>query len=133
VDELALDTVTDRTVADVMMTRPKTLRADATVADARAVFTNPKVQTCPILGDDGRLLGDLAREQVPGAEADDEPARLHADDDPPTIRPGASMQEAIDRLRELESERLCVIDADRRLLGLLCLNGRHSAFCTDKA
>src|SRR5215467_5569172 len=79
VDELALDTVADRTVADVMMTRPKTLRADATVADARSVFTNPKVQTCPILGDDGRLLGELAREQVPGAEADAEPARLHAD------------------------------------------------------
>jgi CBS domain-containing protein len=133
VDELAMDTVVDRTVADVMMTRPKTLRADATVADARVVFTNPKVQTCPILGDDGRLLGDLARDQVPGAEADDEPARLHADDDPPTIAPGAPMQEALDRLRELETERLCVVDADRRLLGLLCLNGRHNAFCADKA
>lgn len=132
-DELALDTVADRTVGDVMMTRPKTLGEDATIADARAVFTNPKVQTCPILGDDGRLLGELAREQVPGPEADDEPARLHADDDPPTIRPGASMQDALDRLRELDSERLCVIDADRRLLGLLCMNGRHNAFCTDKA
>ena len=42
------------------------------------------------------------------------------------------MQEALDRLHALGGERLSVVDDDGRLLGLLCLNGRHNAFCTDK-
>jgi len=133
VNELALDAVGGRTVAEVMMTRPKVLAADATVADARAVFANPKVQTCPILGEDGVLIAELGREQLPDAADEGAPARRYAASDPPTIAPGASMQAALDRLRALGGERLCVVDEDGRLAGMLCLNGRHDAFCIDKA
>ena len=131
-NELALELVGGRTVADVMMTRPKTLSAAATAADARAVFANPKVQTCPMLDESGLLVAELAREQLPESAGDEEQARAYASGEVATIAPDAPMQEALDRLRALGSERLSVVDGDGRLLGLLCLNGRHNAFCTDK-
>jgi CBS domain-containing protein len=133
VNELALDAVGGRTVAEVMMTRPKVLAADATVSDARAVFANPKVQTCPMLNASGGLVAELAREQLPDSAADDEPARGYASAEVETIAPDAPAQQALDRLAALGGERLCVVDAENRLTGLLCLNGRHNAFCTDKA
>ena len=132
-NELALDAVGGRTVAEVMMTRPKVLAATATVADARAVFANPKVQSCPMLDASGALVAELSREQLPESAAAGEPARAYADARPETIGPEVPVQEALDRLQALGGERLCVVDADRRLAGLLCLNGRHNAFCTDKA
>ena len=131
-NELALDAVGGRTVAEVMMTRPKVLSAEATVDDARAVFANPKVQTCPMLDASGVLVAELSREQLPDSAAGGDPARGYAEAAPETIAPGAPMQQALDRLHALGDERLCVVDGDGRLQGLLCLNGRHNAFCTDK-
>jgi len=133
VNELALDAVGGRTVAEVMMTRPKVLSATASVAEARAVFANPKVQTCPMLDGAGALVAELAREQLPESATGAEPARTYAGAEIETIAPDAPAQQALDRLAALGGERLCVVDDDGRLLGLLCLNGRHNAFCTDKA
>jgi CBS-domain-containing membrane protein len=131
-NELALDAVTGRTVAEVMLKRPKTLPAAASVADARRVFENPKVQTCPIVDEDGALVAELDREQLPEDAAAGASAASYASA-PLTIRPDAPVQEALDQLTALGSERMCVVDAEGRMLGLLCLNGRHSAFCTDRS
>ena len=53
-----------RTVAAVMLTNPKTLPAGATVADARSLFENPRVQTALIV-EGSRFLGALDRDQIP--------------------------------------------------------------------
>ena len=130
-DELDLEIAASQRVAEVMITRPKTLSAGATVSDARRVFENPRVQVCPVVEDDGRLVGELTRDLIPDSADDAAPARGYAGDRPPTISPHASMGQAMERLEQLGSERLAVIDEDGRLTGLLCLNRRHGRFCVD--
>jgi CBS domain-containing protein len=114
-----------------MITRPKTLSDGATVSDARRVFENPRVQVCPLVEDDGRLVGELTRDLIPDSADDAAPARGYSGDRPPTISPHASIGQAMERLEQLGSERLAVIDEDGRLAGLLCLNRRHGRFCVD--
>jgi CBS domain-containing protein len=130
-DELDLEIASSRRVADVMIKRPKTLAAGATVFDARRVFENPRVQVCPVVEDDGRLVGELTRDLIPDAADDAAPARGYAADRPPTISPQASMGQAMERLEQLGGERLAVIDDAGHLTGLLCLNRRHGRFCVD--
>jgi CBS domain-containing protein len=130
-DELDLEIAASQRVAEVMIKRPKTLAAGATVSDARRVFENPRVQVCPVVEDDGRLVGELTRDLIPDSADDAAPARGYAGDRPPTISPHDSMGQAMERLEQLGSERLAVIDDEGRLTGLLCLNRRHGRFCVD--
>ncbi|HEV8451845.1 MAG TPA: CBS domain-containing protein [Gaiellales bacterium] len=130
-DELDLEIATSQRVAEVMIKRPKTLAAGATVSDARRLFDNPRVQVCPVVEDDGRLVGELRRDLIPDSAEGDAPARAYAGGRPPTISAEASMGEAMQHLERLDSERLAVIDDDGRLTGLLCLNRRHGRFCVD--
>jgi CBS domain-containing protein len=129
-NELDVEAVADRPVSEVMIHRPKALPADATVADARSMFANPKVLVVPLVDGDGRVTGELGRDDVP-ASAD---AAEHAADyssDPHLIAPDATMRAAIDTLTELDGERLVVVDGDGRLAGMLCLNRSHGRFCVD--
>jgi CBS domain-containing protein len=129
-NELDIEQVADRPVAEVMIRRPKSLAADATVADARAVFANPKVLVVPLLEPDGRVAGELGRDDVPSSAADGEHAAAYASE-PHLIAPDATMRAAIDTLTELDAERLTVVDDDGHLAGMLCLNRSHGRFCMD--
>src|SRR5690349_7483356 len=91
---VARDDATGRLVRDVMVRRPKTLPADATVADLRRQFENPRVQSA-LLADDGRFAGAIAPSELPDSAADDELARAYARVDVPTLGPDATMEEAI--------------------------------------
>jgi len=71
-------------VTDVMLSRPKTLAADATVGDVRAFFANPHVMTA-LLVDDGRFRGAIDRGTLPGDAADDAAALGYTAVDAPTI------------------------------------------------
>ena len=126
------DDAAGRLVRDVMVSRPKTLPADATVGDLRAQFRNPRVQTA-LLADEGRFAGAIAPDELPvGADAD-EPARTYAHIDVPTLPPDATMAEAIALLDERGDFRLVVLDGDgdaATLAGLLCLDRRGTTFCT---
>jgi CBS domain-containing protein len=126
--ELELDEVAGRSVDEVMIKRPKSLASDATVADARRLFENPKVLVCPVLDGEGRLLGELSREQLPETAAGDEP--IGGRTVPAlTIASGSSIEQAIERLTELGGDRLTVVDASGQMAGLLCLNRSHGRFC----
>jgi CBS domain-containing protein len=130
--ELDLGAAAARTVADVMISHPKSLAADATVADARALFANPRVQVCPVIGQDGRLAGALRREALPESAAGHEPALGYVGSTPATIAPDARMTTALETLAALDSERLMVVDGEGRLTGMLCLNRRNGHFCVDR-
>lgn len=130
-DELDPQTAATQTVAEVMIKRPKTVAARATVSDARRVFENPRVQVCPMIEDDGRVVGELTRESIPAAAEATAPATQFSGGLPEMIAPGDSMAEAIRRLEALDGERLTVVDAHGRLAGLLCLNRRNGQFCVD--
>ena len=125
---IARDDAARRLVRDVMVKRPKTLPADATVADLRRQFENPRVQTA-LLADDGRFTGAVAPTELPDGAGDAEPARVYARDDIPTLPPDATMAEALALLDARGEFRLVVLDGGT-LAGLLCLDRRGTTFCT---
>ena len=122
------DDAAGRLVRDVMVHRPKTLPADATVADLRRQFENPRVQTA-LLADDGRFAGAIAPSELPETADDSEPARAYARVDVPTLAPDATMAEALALLDERGDFRLVVLEGGE-LAGLLCLDRRGTTFCT---
>src|SRR3954470_22682506 len=122
------DDAADRLVRDVMVHRPKTLPVDATVADLRRQFENPRVQTA-LLADDGRFAGAVAPSELPESAGDAEPARAYARADVPTLAPDATMAEALVLLDRRGDFRLVVVDGGS-LAGLLCLDRRGTTFCT---
>ena len=126
--ELDIEAIAGRPVSEVMIRKPKWLRADATVADARALFTNPKVLVAPLVDDDGRVTGELGRDDVPPSADENEHAADYSAD-AHLIAPEATMQAAMETLDELDGERLVVVDAEGRLTGMLCLNRSHGRFC----
>jgi CBS-domain-containing membrane protein len=118
-------------VRDVMVRRPKTLPAQATVAELRAHFENPRVRTA-LLADGGRFAGAIAPEDLPADAPASSPARAHARTDVPTVGPDATMTEATALLDSCGDSRLLVLDADgETIAGLLCLDKPGTGFCTD--
>ena len=117
-------------VADVMLSHPKTLPANATVGDVRAFFENPKVMMA-VLVDGDSFRGAIERDGLPPDAAGDASA-LEFAPDPPTISPDSGVEDALDALEGIESRRLVVLDADgTTLLGLVCLNSSRTRFCQD--
>jgi predicted transcriptional regulator len=119
-------------VRDVMVRRPKTLPAQATVAELRAHFDNPRVRTA-LLADGGRFAGAIAPEELPADAAGADPARAHARTDQPTVGPDATMEDAMALLARWGDNRLLVLEPDgETIAGLLCLDKPGTGFCTDR-
>ncbi len=118
-----------RTVGEVMISRPKTLSADATVADVRAAFERPSVRTV-LIADGDHFVGAIERDGLPADASADEPARNYGAVEPLTVTPEMPMTEAIRLLEQRDEPRLIVLDQDGvTLRGLLCANGNTSGFC----
>ena len=116
-------------VRDAMITRPKTLPADATVGELRRLLANSRLLTV-LLVEGATFAGAIEREDVGDELAPDAPARLLAARDVETIGPDAPLGEAVERLDASGSRRLVVLDDDgTSLLGLLCLKGDRAGFC----
>jgi CBS domain-containing protein len=118
-----------RRVRDVMVSRPKTLPADASVADLRAVFANPSVLTA-LLVDGERFAGAVERDELPAGASDVQRAGEFASRDVVTIEPDAPMADATAHLDREGDHRLIVLDPDGATLrGLLCLTADRTGFC----
>jgi CBS domain-containing protein len=116
-------------VREAMVSSPKTMPADGTVADLRAVFANPHVVSA-LLVDGAEFAGVVQRDELPDDAADGQPARALASRDVATIDPDAPLAEALSVLDESAERRLVVLDPDGRTLrGLLCLTGDRDGFC----
>jgi len=126
-ERLTVEAARGRTVADAMLARPKTLPADATVADARRLFERPAVRTL-LLADGTLFRGSLERDDLPADAPDDAPA-LDFAGNYESIRPDAPVEEALARIAGRREQRLVVLDADGETLrGLICLTG-EGGFC----
>jgi CBS domain-containing protein len=126
---LARDTANGLRVGDAMVASPKTMPADGTVADLRAMFANSHVVTA-LLVDGTAFAGVVRRDDLRGDVSDDEPARALAHRDVPTSRPDLPLIEAVRALDARGDRRLVVLDSDGRTLrGLLCLTSDRSGFC----
>ena len=116
-------------VRDAMVTSPKTMPADGTVADLRAMFANPHVMSA-LLVDGSAFVGLVDRDALRDDASDGQPARSLVRRDVATIDPDAPLAEALAVLDEDAERRLVVLDRDGRTLrGLLCLTSDRNGFC----
>lgn len=90
------------------------------------MLENPSVQMV-LLTDGQRFAGSIS--ELPEDADPDAPAVGYADTDPQTISPDADADTAFARTAAAPSRRLVVLDQDRTLVGLLCLNQAHTGFC----
>ena len=120
----------ERLVREIMVSRPKTLPADATVADVRRLFENESVRTA-LLVDGPRFAGALEREDVPAAAVAEEAARRFVRAEVATIGPEQPAREAAAAMASLGTRRLVVLDEDGvTLCGLVCLTADLESFCS---
>jgi CBS-domain-containing membrane protein len=112
--------------ADLMLRSPKTLAADATVAEVRELLANPRVQMV-LLADGAAFEGAVTA--IPADAEPTEAALSYADVSAATISPDAPAAEAFDRTAGSPSRRVIVLDEDRNVLGLLCLDPSLTRFC----
>lgn len=118
------------TVADAMVTAPKTWPAGTTVAEARAAFADDHVHML-LLVCDGVLLGTLVRDDLPGHARPATAALRLATLSDRTARPDQPIEEVRQQLIATGHRRLAVVDGSGRLLGLLCLKRDLTGFCSD--
>lgn len=116
------------TVGDVMVSRPKTLDARATVGDVRRTFANPHV-IAALLVDGEAFAGLLYREWLPEEVPDDVPALPYARRDVPSVTPETPVGEALRLLDGVHRRLVVVADDGRRLAGLVCLDESGESFC----
>jgi CBS domain-containing protein len=127
--KIAVDEAAEQLVGDVMIKRPKTLPATATVGDVRRLFENGSVQT-GLLVDDGRFRAAIERHDVPDSAVDDAAALEFAVTPIAKVSPATRMQEAIALLDSAGTRRLVVVDEDGETLrGIVALNSSRSGFC----
>jgi CBS domain-containing protein len=116
-------------VGDVMVSRPKTLPADSTVADLRRLFSNPHVTTA-LLVDGEHFAGAIDRGELADDVPDDAPARAVASSEVETAHPDDTVESAVAGLDARAHTRLIVLDEDGRTLrGLVCLTRDRNGFC----
>jgi CBS domain-containing protein len=116
-------------VGDAMVAAPKTVPADGTVGDLRALLRNPHVVSA-LLVDGAAFAGVVDRDALPDDVADDRPVRAFARTDVPTVTPDAALDDATALLEATGLRRLVVLDRDGRTLrGLLCLTRDRGGFC----
>lgn len=120
-----------RTASDVMVTAPKTLPADASVAQVWATFSDDHVHMVLLVGD-GVLhttvrRGDLGADAPPGASA-----RSYGTLAGRTVAPHESAETVRLRLVGSGQRRLAVVGAGHELLGLVCLKRDGTGFCSDE-
>lgn len=113
-----------------MINVPKTVPADATVDDARSVLADDHVHMV-LLVDGETLIGTLTRPDLALAPAGELSARAFSVLDGRSTCPDTPLDRIQALLHRRGLRRLAVIDADRTLLGLICLKRSLSGFCSD--
>ena len=118
------------TVAEVMLRRPLVLPATASLATVASVLADDHVHLV-LLTEGRRLVGTVARDDLPEQASRAEPALPWARLDGRTVGPEASAEEVrLDLLRS-GRRRFAVVDERGDLLGLVCLKQRRTGFCSD--
>jgi CBS domain-containing protein len=119
------------TVGEAMLSRPKTLPSDASVADVRGAFAT-RAMRMVLLVDGDAFAGAVVRDDLPEAARDDEPALEYANPDVVTVRPDEPVRDALGRIEESSEGRVVVVDGDGvTLRGLICLKRAADTLCVD--
>jgi len=107
---------------------PITLRADQTLADAKALQERYRVTGFPVVDETGRVVGIVTNRDMRFAEDDTTPVRVMMTSDRLAIlREPADRDEAKSLMKARRIEKLLVTDADGKLTGLLTLKDTETA------
>jgi CBS domain-containing protein len=116
------------TAADLMMSNPMSIRADATVREAIEVLTDHGFSAAPVIDEAGRPLGVISRADIlvhdreKGAEqgaVDTTPVRDIMTPAVFSVRPGTPAAGVIEQMVELKVHRLYVVEEDGTLVGVI--------------
>lgn len=121
------------TAADAMLTDAKPCRADATVADVRAMFASAHLHAVVVV-DRGVLVRVIDRADLAQlTAADDEAVAITAIGAVAgrVITGDVPLEHARRQMLDAGRRRLAVVDEDGRYRGLLCLKRSRSGFCSD--
>jgi CBS-domain-containing membrane protein len=119
----------DTTVRAVMLRHPKTLPAQASLAQARAALSNDHVHLV-LLTEGKRLVGALTRTDLPPTGTIGS-ALAWSTLAGRTVSPDTPATAVHRLLIDRGLRRLAVVDADGSLLGLICLKQQRTGFCSD--
>lgn len=117
-------------VAQVMVTHPKVLPADAAAGRVRALFEDDHVHMV-MLTDGSLLRGTVLRSDVPDTATDGQKAMGFARLTDRTVPATAPADAVLQWLAAREQRRLAVVDDGGLLVGLLCLKARGTGFCSN--
>jgi CBS domain-containing protein len=113
-----------------MLREPRTVAPETTVAEARAMFENPRVRLLLLVRDQA-FAGAITRVSIPDAADDDQPLGALARDDGAQLAPDDPVARAVELLEAHETDRLPVIADDGSVVGLVCFNRGRAHFCVD--
>jgi CBS domain-containing protein len=115
------------TAADLMHRRLTTLPATTTVSELRAYFAESTSHKLALIVDGERYVGAVTADAL-GDAADDVPAARIARREP-VVRPDAQAADAEAAALADPSDRLPVVDAEGRLVGIVAINHARDGFC----
>lgn len=111
-------------VAELMETQVRTVRPDASVADAIVTMADGHVSSLPVVDGHGRMMGVISNTDVLAAEAeaaegsvqtllDDTPVQAIMSPRPLAVSPETLLSEAAQQMLYADVHRLYVVDEDR--------------------
>ncbi len=124
----------NKTAADIMSAPAITVRADRRVAEAVQLMKSRRVKRLPVVNAEGALVGIISRLDVLAAAASavvsaealpalqpgaGQAARDVMFRDVPTVGPDAGLGEVLERVLATPLRRVVVVDAARRVLGII--------------
>ncbi len=107
---------------------PITLRADQTLADAKALQERYRVSGFPVVDETGRVVGIVTNRDMRFASDDKTPVRvMMTSDNLAILQEPADRDEAISLMKARRIEKLLVTDGQGKLTGLLTLKDTEQA------
>ncbi len=111
-----------------MVVNPITMTPDGTLAEAQALMARHRISGIPITEADGKLLGILTHRDVRFAENPNQPVKeLMTSQNLATVQAGVSQDEARRLLHQRRIEKLLVVDAQYRCVGLITVKDIEKA------
>jgi IMP dehydrogenase len=111
-----------------MVVNPITMAPTGTLAEAQALMARHKISGIPITEPSGKLVGILTNRDVRFAENPKQPvSELMTHDNLATVSIGVGQEEARRLLHQRRIEKLLVVDADYRCVGLITVKDIEKA------
>ena len=125
---IRLDEAAGLTVADVVHSRVSALPASSTIGDVRAWFAGSASRRLAVLADNGLYVGSLVPEDVAG-DVDAGRAATEVAQGRASVDPEAPASRAKELALGMPAQRVPVVDADGRLVGIVAITPDLRAFC----